>query len=347
MVDCLRASVPVYDDDGNGCYSWMAVRAGENSKFCKDVTIKGDLTVEGTINQTPGGGSVETTNDIICDGQTVVPAGTNVVTALENVSDYFCDETKHDGPATCERGNLGSNANRTDVVFDGNDTVKTADVRILNYLCRFIQDFDITGFNVGVPGVIVPTITFPWRRVPIVTPPPRVSPLTGTAFEIGIVQGVQGLYVVKPGVYEVNMTVTVIRNNGNTGDYLRFALASTNSNPNTLPVNLNNDPNWAKLQSLDHPCPNANIVSGYFPNFVTKSTNTIFAISNDDISSSTVLSPLSSSKAVFIQMMYEHTLPGNGSVVAPVRNPTATVNGTNSGYDGTGWNIKRLGDVYI
>ena len=91
-MDCLRASVPVYDDDGNGCYSWMAVRAGENSKFCKDVTIKGDLTVEGSYIGLPDPPPPTLSSDITCDNLLIAPANSTLDDALQVVSAYLCNK---------------------------------------------------------------------------------------------------------------------------------------------------------------------------------------------------------------------------------------------------------------
>jgi hypothetical protein len=91
MAESLRADVPVYDDDGNGCYSWMSIRAGQNSKFCKDVAILGDLSVEGSYLGLPGPSEYPVIDqDIVCGPQLIAPAGTTQNDAIRLVNDWFC-----------------------------------------------------------------------------------------------------------------------------------------------------------------------------------------------------------------------------------------------------------------
>jgi hypothetical protein len=54
-MDALNVDVPVQQPDAEcGNYSWMAVRAGQNSSFSKNLEVCGDLTVKGKAELTGG-----------------------------------------------------------------------------------------------------------------------------------------------------------------------------------------------------------------------------------------------------------------------------------------------------
>lgn len=111
-IDCLNSNVPVYDPDEGGCYRWMAVRAGQDSKFCANLEVVGDTTVQnievnqdanviGDINVTgcinhsgcfaPELPGTTLPSDITCEEDLVAEAGDTVAEAIEKVSDYYCN----------------------------------------------------------------------------------------------------------------------------------------------------------------------------------------------------------------------------------------------------------------
>jgi hypothetical protein len=46
-IDCLNKNIPVYDPTPDGCYDWMSVKAGGDSKFCAKVDFEGQTTFNG------------------------------------------------------------------------------------------------------------------------------------------------------------------------------------------------------------------------------------------------------------------------------------------------------------
>jgi hypothetical protein len=46
-IDCLNKNIPVYDPTPSGCYDWMSIRAGGESKFCGKTTFEGETQFDG------------------------------------------------------------------------------------------------------------------------------------------------------------------------------------------------------------------------------------------------------------------------------------------------------------
>jgi hypothetical protein len=67
-MDCLRFDVlPEQDINGDGCYDWMAIRAGKESKFCEDVEFGSDIAVAGEGDfggDVQVGGNLQVNNDV-------------------------------------------------------------------------------------------------------------------------------------------------------------------------------------------------------------------------------------------------------------------------------------------
>jgi hypothetical protein len=79
-MDALNVDVPVQQPDAEGNYSWMSIRAGQDSSFSGNVEVKGDLTVN-TVNgeaYPPGGGGPGQDvvfNNVQVDGTLTLPDG--------------------------------------------------------------------------------------------------------------------------------------------------------------------------------------------------------------------------------------------------------------------------------
>lgn len=46
-IDCLNKNIQVYDPTPSGCYDWMSIRAGGDSKFCGKTTFEGETQFDG------------------------------------------------------------------------------------------------------------------------------------------------------------------------------------------------------------------------------------------------------------------------------------------------------------
>jgi hypothetical protein len=137
-MDSINVNFPVAQPDDNGNYEWMAIRAGADSGFSKDVEVKGDLKVT-TINgasYTGGGGDLF----LPLNGQTPMDSGLTVPGTLT------VNEVVITGPDQF----LYDTGERT---FDGKLIVdpdfETTNARVL---ANLTVDGNING--VSIPGVL-------------------------------------------------------------------------------------------------------------------------------------------------------------------------------------------------
>jgi hypothetical protein len=117
-MDCLRFDVlPEQDTNGDGCYDWMAIRAGKESKFCEDVDFGNDITVAGTINHN---GFNPPINNPMCYDAIVKPSAPGD-SGYSTVADAVTDGAKSvcvaAGEQVVETGGLNFGTTGTDTPF--------------------------------------------------------------------------------------------------------------------------------------------------------------------------------------------------------------------------------------
>jgi hypothetical protein len=353
-MDCLRADVPVYDDDGNGCYSWMSVRAGQDSKFCGGLEVGGDLTVGGTIIGGGGGGPggmPVTSVEIECTPAPPIPAGTPVDLAIKDVNDNLCvaaglnDFLQEN--LNCTVGGPPGVA-RVEAVAQLGDKVNEALKKVVDYFCEKNNIQDTARFYVGASNQ---PITNSGLVKPITAVENPFMNQTGT-FSSQIINGAGALCITKKGIYEAKLNIQLGQPDGTAH---RFYLCSTTGNtilPGLSPGGGLLPPgqefiqtNWVRLIQIQEP----EAQGPQLPILSTMSDSQTFIVTQADLDQSTQTTP-GGEKCVVIQAFLQKltfTLQPE-PILLGVAAPLLTgISGSANqyGYWGTSWSVSYRGDT--